>query len=183
MLCDPVSYTGTQPVLATFPIGSGQLLTIHYLSIDDDMENIYQQFLPHSQGHWDPKGLLERFKTSYRYIALSCTSQAFMANLETRPIFEIEMHEATAHQLLPQNYKPLPKDFIIQLSAADWNRTRSSLYAESIHCCLQYFSRYQEVQRILIDTTRLSQSLIHAIFLPAGFRPVPGHLHIYANYP
>jgi hypothetical protein len=175
MLCDPVSYTGTQPVLAAFPIGSGQLLTIHHLSIDDDMENIYQQFLRYSQGHWDRKGLLERFKTSYRYIALSCTSQAFMANLE--------MHKATAHQLLPQNYKPLPRDFIIQLSATDWNRTRSSLYAESIHCCLQYFSRYEEVQRILIDTTRISKALIHTIVLPAGFRPVPGHHHIYANYP
>jgi hypothetical protein len=104
-----------------------------------------------------------------------------MANVDTRPIFEIEIHEATAHQLLPQDYTPLPRDFIIQLSAGDWNRT--SFYAQSIRCCLQYFSRYQEVRRILIDTTRLSQALIHTIFLPAGFRPVPGHAHIYANHP
>lgn len=183
MLCDPVTYSGMQPALVMFPMGPGQVLTLHYLSTDNDLEALYEKFLQHSLGQWDLDGLLERFKTSYHYIAVSSTSQAFMLNVNNQPIFEIEIHKATAHQLLPKDYTPLPNDFIIQIAAGDWNNTTPAQYIESIRRCLQYFFAYQEVQRILIDGSLLTPAAMQTILMPAGFYSIPGQPNIYVRHP
>jgi len=181
MLCAPGTYKGPQPILATCLLPSGQVFSIQQLSIDNNLEELFDQFLQRSILHWDVRGLLESFTESFQYMAGSHTSQAFIASIDQEHVFEIEIHLAAAHPALVEGLQTSSGDYVIQISAGTWNKTNHSLYAASIACCLAYFTRFAEVKQIFIDCGTDAHLPIEPVIGAAGFAVCRGHLYLYEN--
>jgi hypothetical protein len=179
MLCDPVEYNGMQPKLFSTLLSSGETFCIQHFSVDCDLEELYRQFFLQSTEHWDLCGFLEKFKESFQYMAGSHTSQAFIVSIDGDHLFEIEIHEATAHQPQFGGYRPKQGDFISQISAGRWIKFGHAVYAECLEQSARYFLQFPEVRRLVVDGNRLSLSVVHQVLLAAGFQSCPGNSTLY----
>jgi hypothetical protein len=177
MLCAPTTYTGQQPILATYLLPSGSVFSIQHLSVDNNLEELLEELLVETAGRWDLRELVERFKKSFQFMAGSHTSQAFIASIDERHVFEIEVHQAAAHPDLMQAITFTSGDYIVQISAGGWDKTSVACYAESIGCCLAYFSRFHEVRQIFIDCGSSAHLAIEPFIGIAGFSVWKGHLY------
>jgi hypothetical protein len=178
MLCDPCVYDGRQPILFTQLLPNGETFAIRHFSVDYDLEELQREFIRQTRS-FRLHGLIEQFQNSFHFIAGSSTSQAFTVSLDGTHLFEIEVHQATAHPDLLATLAPQTGDFVLQLSAGNFDKTTPGRYASALHATMRYFFTYPEVRRLLLDTRPYLASEIRTILEPAGLTPLPRSKIIY----
>ena len=175
MLCKPASYEGHQSALASFKIHSGELVSLRYVSVDFDLEQLFEKFAARTLSHWDLSGLLQQYRTSLNYMAGSHTSQAFFVCLDQERIFQIEIDMPKRHLLDIVGYTPVTGDFMMRLAGGNWDFFPPPTYIAALRVCLHYFFGFEEVIRILIQKSDLHYDCTTDILMPAGFLTVPGN--------
>lgn len=180
MLCDPVLYVGVQPVLFAGNLSNGQNFAIQHFSIDHDLQRLYIQFL-RRVGDWEVDATLEEFRASFRHMAASHTSQAFIASVDATPIFEIEVHDAVGHQPNLAGLLTRQGDFILNIAAGLWNKTILDVYAEAFGRCAEYFLEFPEVRRLLVNAVQVPDSVAPSVLGSSRFLPGDEHSDVYVR--
>lgn len=168
MLCDPVTYTGKPPVLATTALEQGNLILLP-VAADEDIHSIFELLQQEAAQVWDVGGLLDAFKESLSSIAGSQTAQAFIIKLEGVPVFEIEVLDAKKNFDLHPDFEARQGDYVITLVAGNFDHAAFPVYVSSLALCLDYFFGFPEVQQIVAPLYPSLQEETHdRLFTAAG---------------